>query len=76
MNLASKTLKIRSRRVACVVPHHVQRAHAASYVSSEVLESGSSEYDGVNDDVLLSRKLQTSPGMPNLLATGTVGLWH
>jgi hypothetical protein len=59
-----------------VVPHHVQRAHAASYVFSEVLVSGSSEYDGVDDDVLLSRKHQTLPGMPNLLATGTVGLWH
>ena len=42
-----------------MVPHRVKRAHAASYVSSEVLVSGSSEYDGVDDDVLLSRKLQT-----------------
>jgi hypothetical protein len=48
-----------------VVPHHGQRAHAASYVSSEALVSGSSEYDGVDDDVLFSRKLQTSPGMLN-----------
>ena len=42
-----------------MVPHHGQRTHAASYVFSEVLVSGSSEYDDVDDDVLLSRKLQT-----------------
>ena len=53
--------------------HYDQWAHAASFVSWVVLVSDSSGCDGVNDDVLSSRKPQTSPRMPNSPAAGTVG---